>query len=312
VPIFWNALMGPTWSRMLGLWCDTNSPALAGFPTAANCDWQWSELVHNARAVNLDHLPRDLTPIVSAIDDWNRNDKLGVIFEAKVGAGKLLICSIDLDARPGAQQLRRSLLDYMTGEKFAPTTDISPADFAGLHFNSRIMHQLGATATADGRRANELLDGDPDTFWSSADTRGNGPKYPHEIRLSFPQAVAINGLVLMPRQNQREHQGDIREFTLQSSDDGTNWQELVRGQLASTFDEQKILFGKTVTVRQLKLTALSGFGTDKSAALAEVAVDYAGPKLPDDDAGTIEYQRGRTASPDIDSGDTTNQPARKK
>ena len=23
VPIFWNALMGPTWSRMLGLWCDT-------------------------------------------------------------------------------------------------------------------------------------------------------------------------------------------------------------------------------------------------------------------------------------------------
>jgi hypothetical protein len=30
VPVFWNALMGPTWSRMLGLWCDTNHPALAG------------------------------------------------------------------------------------------------------------------------------------------------------------------------------------------------------------------------------------------------------------------------------------------
>ena len=38
VPIFWNALMGPTWSRILGLWCDTNSPALAEFPTDANCD----------------------------------------------------------------------------------------------------------------------------------------------------------------------------------------------------------------------------------------------------------------------------------
>ena len=65
VPVFWNALMGPTWSRMLGLWCDTNSPALAEFPTEANCDWQWTELIRNTRAVNLDNLPRGLQPIVS-------------------------------------------------------------------------------------------------------------------------------------------------------------------------------------------------------------------------------------------------------
>jgi len=84
---FLNALMGPTWGRMLGLWCDTNSPALAEFPTEANCDWQWTELVRSARAINLDQLPRGLTPMVSAIDDWNRNYKLGVIFEAASGAG---------------------------------------------------------------------------------------------------------------------------------------------------------------------------------------------------------------------------------
>ena len=57
VPIFWNALMGPTWSRMLGLWCATNSPALAEFPTAAQCDWQWTELLHNTRAINIGRCP---------------------------------------------------------------------------------------------------------------------------------------------------------------------------------------------------------------------------------------------------------------
>ena len=100
VPIFWNALMGPTWSRMLGLWCETNSPALSDFPTEPNCDWQWTELLRNTRAVNLDKLPHGLQPIVSAIDDWNRNYKLGLIFEAKVAAGTLLVCSIDLDSNP--------------------------------------------------------------------------------------------------------------------------------------------------------------------------------------------------------------------
>jgi len=310
LPIFWNALMGPTWSRMLGLWCDTNSPALAEFPTEPNCDWQWTELLRNTRAINLDHLPRTLTPIVSAIDDWNRNYKLGLIFEAKVGAGKLLVCAADLGANssPVAQQLRRSLLDYMAGDKFAPQTEIAPTDLESLRFNTRIMRQLGATATADGRRANELLDGDPNTFWSSADARGNGPKPPHEILVSFPQPVAMNGLIVMPRQNQREHQGDIREFTVAASDEGTNWQGIAGGQLASTFDEQSISFGKTVTAKYLKLTALAGFDDDHSAALAELAVMYAGPKLAKVAPGNVEYQPVRTASPDIDAGDAPKQP----
>ena len=305
VPVFWNALMGPNWSRMLGLWCDTNSPALAEFPTEPNCDWQWTELLRNTRAINLDQLPRSLTPIVSAIDDWNRNYKLGLIFEARVGNGKLLVCSADLtgDSSPVARQLRRSLLDYMASDKFEPKAEISTSEFESVYFDNRIMHELGATATADGRPAREIVDGDPNTFWSSADARGNGPKPPHEIQVSFREPVAMSGLVLMPRQNQREHQGDIREFKLEMSNDGTNWQDITSGQLASTFDEQKLLFEKTVTTKYLKLTGLSGFGNDHSAALAELAVIYAGPKLTEENPGNVEYKNIRTASPDIDAGD---------
>jgi beta-galactosidase len=313
VPVFWNALMGPTWSRMLGLWCDVNHPALAEFPTAAHCDWQWTELLRNTRAVNLDRLPRPLQPIVQAIDDWNRNYKLGVIFECRVGTGKLMVCSIDLsanlDSRPGAMQLRNSLLDYMAGEKFQPQTEVSAADIRGLLFNTRIMRQLGATAAADGQDAGAILDGDPNTFWSSADARGNGPKHPHDFTVHFPQPAAMTGLVLMPRQNHREHQGDIAEFKLERSDNGTNWLEITRGQLASTWDPQTIRFPQTINAKHLKLTALSGFGSDPSASLAELAVMYAGPKIAATGPGDVEYQKVRTASPDIDAGtDVTNKP----
>ncbi len=303
VPIFWNALMGPTWSRMLGLWCNTNSPALAEFPTEPNCDWQWTELLRNTRAINLDKLPRGLQPIVSAIDDWNRNYKLGVIFEAKANGGKLLVCSIDLNSNssPVAQQLRRSLLDYMSGAQFQPQTEISLDDLQDLYFDTRIMHQLRATATADGHRANELIDGDPNTFWSSADARGHGLGYPHEIEIQFPAPISMNGLVLMPRQNQREHQGDIHDYKIEASNDGTNWQEITSGQLASAFNEQKIVFGKTITSKALKLTVTSGFGTDTSTALGELAVIYVGPKIAEDNENNMEYRNVRTASPDIDA-----------
>jgi len=313
LPVFWNAQMGPTWSRMLGLWCQTNHPALAEFPTEPNCDWQWTEILRNTRAINLARLPQALQPIVQPIDDWNRNYKLGLVFECKVGPGRLMVCSADLesslDSRPVARQLRRSLLNYLAGGKFNPAVAVTAADIRSVLLDTRIMKKLGATAEADGQNANAIIDGDPNTFWSSATARSNGPKPPHDLTVHFPQPVAMNGLRLMPRQNQREHQGDIRDYTIQTSDNGNQWREVARGQLASTWDPQSIHFPKTVTARHLKLTALSGFGNDPAASLAELAVIYAGPKIADNASGNVEYQGVQTASPDIDAGtDTSNKP----
>jgi hypothetical protein len=111
----------------------------------------------------------------------------------------------------------------------------------------------------------------------------------------------MSGLVLMPRQNHREHEGDIRAYVLQASDDGSDWRDVVRGELLSTFAPQQIEFPRTISARYLKLIALSGFGTDKTTALAELAVMYAGPKLSDGNEA-MEYQRNRSATPDIDEG----------
>jgi hypothetical protein len=136
LPVFWNIQMtvrppqnpNPRFDAMLGLACEANHPALAGFPTGINCDWQWTPLINDVRSINLDAAPRELKPIVAAIDDWNRNWRLGVIFECKVGPGRLLVSAIDLtnaNSSAGAQQLRRSLLDYMASDKFQPNAKLT-------------------------------------------------------------------------------------------------------------------------------------------------------------------------------------------
>ena len=138
----------PRFDAMLGLLCDTNHPALAEFPTDKNCDWQWTQLINGVRSVNLTAAPRDLKPIVWAIDDWNRNWKLGVIFECNVGAGKLLVSAINLNNERGGsqlQQLRRSLLDYMGEEKFKPIATLTPEQ-------ARALWARGTTNTNEATR----------------------------------------------------------------------------------------------------------------------------------------------------------------
>lgn len=284
VPVFWNRQMGPAWSRMLGLLIDmkreSKNHVLDNFPTGSYFDWRWAAITQNVRAVNLDRLPRALEPTVWAIDDWNRNYRLGVIFECAVGDGKLLVSAIDVskadDPNPVSRQLRYSLLNYMSTDCFQPNVSVSAEEMLSLLFDTRIMSKLGATAQIDGAPAGAAIDGDPNTFVSAGDQKAP-LREQVELTISFPSPVAISGVVLMPRQNHREHEGEIKECAISVSNDGVVWNDVQRGFLGSTFAPQTIEFSRTVSTKYLKLTSLAGFGTDKTTSLAELAVIYAGP-----------------------------------
>jgi beta-galactosidase len=155
VPVFWNIQMtvrpprnpAPRFDAMLGLLADPAHAALARFPTEAACDWQWTPLIHDVRSVNLTAAPRELKPIVAAIDDWNRNWRLGVIFECAVGPGKLLVSAIPLDGdSPGTRQLRHSLLDYAASDKFKPAASLTVEQV-------RALWMTGAAGPKPGERA---------------------------------------------------------------------------------------------------------------------------------------------------------------
>ena len=80
----------------------------------------------------LDNLPKELRPTVQVIDDWVTSRKLGLVFEARMGAGRLLVCSIDLrqdlEHNPVARQMLHSLLHYISSSRFKPTVVLAPAE----------------------------------------------------------------------------------------------------------------------------------------------------------------------------------------
>jgi hypothetical protein len=315
VPVFWNRQMGPAWGRMLGLWIDSRlseskSAALLFFPTSSHFDWQWAQLMQGTRAINLDRLPKELEPVVWAIDDWNRNYKLGVVFECVVGRGQLLVSAIDVtrtsNANPVLSQFRNSIIYYAKSDCFHPRVAVSREALRTLFFDTRIMSKLQARATVGGESAGMVIDGDPNTYLLVGDQKAPA-RDQVDIVVSFPTPVQMSGVVLMPRQNHREHEGEIREFTIQISDDGSLWSDIARGELPSTFDPKPIEFSRPVSARYVKLVALSGYGTDKTTSLAELAITYAGPKV-DDSGKPMEYQRNRSATPDIDEGPGVEKP----
>lgn len=123
--VFWNtAWTGGQAPHTLGILCDPKHPALADFPTEYHSNWQWWELIDGSAAMVIDHLPSDLRALVQPIDTWFENRRLGLLFEAKVYNGGLMVCSMDLrsdlDNRLVARQMRHSILRYMRGDGFKP------------------------------------------------------------------------------------------------------------------------------------------------------------------------------------------------
>jgi hypothetical protein len=113
----------------LGIYCNPAHSALSSFPNDGYSDYQWWDIVTNCDAMILDDFPSDFRPIIHLIDDWFTNRKLGILFEAKVGKGKLMVCSVDLSKnitqRPAAEQFKQSILEYMASEKFNPTQEVA-------------------------------------------------------------------------------------------------------------------------------------------------------------------------------------------
>ncbi|MBN1973812.1 MAG: beta-galactosidase [Sedimentisphaerales bacterium] len=136
-PIFWNRITFPTNTiHTLGILCRPEHPALTFFPTDFHSNWQWQDLLDHSTPLIMDKLPAKMTALVQPIDDWNDCRRLGLILEASVGKGKLLICAIDiqsdLENRITARQLRHSLMTYMHSEKFTPQFELSPEQIQDL------------------------------------------------------------------------------------------------------------------------------------------------------------------------------------
>lgn len=278
-PIFWNKMWFPSQPQhTLGLWMDPRHPALAGFPTLFHADWQWQDLQNHSKPMVLDALPKEFLPVVQVIDDWNLCRKLGLVMEARVGAGRVLVCSIDvrgdLAERPAARSFRRSLLDYAAGKAFRPKFEVPLESMRTLFREPTAAEQLGARiiradSEQPGYPAAHLLDGDPSTLWHTA--WGDDAKpWPHEFVFVLQTNAPIAGLRLTPRQDNNRN-GWIREFAIYASTDENIWgAPVIRGAWSASASPQEVRFDRPVLGPYFRVVARSGFDTQPFASLAEI------------------------------------------
>jgi hypothetical protein len=279
LPVFWSPVWFPRQKpNTMGILCDPAHPALAGFPTEAYSNWQWWELINNSRSLILDEAPAEFRPIVQVIDNFARNHRLGILFEARVGSGSLLMCTVPLpdmaETCPPARQLMQSLYDYAASSAFNPS-HVWNADYLDALFNLRaqdLMQKLGARivrvdSQASGCDAANMLDGDPDSIWHT--TWGDAAQpLPHEVIVSFREPVSLTGLRVLPRQD--KDNARIKDYAVALSSDNETWRQVAQGSFDDSEAEKEIRFGGTESARYVRLTALTAYAKQPYVAIAEL------------------------------------------
>ena len=132
----------------LGYMVRADHPALRGFPTEDWADWQWYSLVEGGFKHGIDDLvgsrvPRDrgragraslpdVGHIVQPVPDLHYSTSIGMLFELKVGQGRLMVCGLNLSDRkkPEVNAVRSSIISYMESGDFNPSAQIELEKFS--------------------------------------------------------------------------------------------------------------------------------------------------------------------------------------
>jgi len=128
LPVFWNT----SWFQMrpphtLGILVDPDHKVFENFTTDYHSDLQWWSIVNKIQVMHTEDFSPDFEPLIQPIDTWFMNRRLALLFETKIGKGKLMVSSIDFE-RPesdaASDQLLFSIKKYMTSDDFEPENEI--------------------------------------------------------------------------------------------------------------------------------------------------------------------------------------------
>ena len=138
LPVFWNT----SWFKMrpphtTGAYIQADHPLFKWFPTDSWSNLNWWELLNRAQVMNLMNLPKSYQPPIQPIDTWHVSRKLGMLVEARVLKGSLIITTMDIKTdlahRHVARQMRHAILQYMESDDFKPTLDLSLDDIMSFY-----------------------------------------------------------------------------------------------------------------------------------------------------------------------------------
>lgn len=104
--------------------------------------------------------------------------------------------------------------------------------------------------------ASYLVDGDPSTFWHTMYSITLA-KYPHWVDFDSGKEKVIKGFTYLPRQDGSLN-GCIKDYEIYVSNDNKSWgNPILKGKFEKSAKLQKVMFGKPVKARYVRLRALN-------------------------------------------------------
>lgn len=300
--------MNAFWSTMfangtLGAYMDPDHPVFNDFPTEFYSNLQWFPMTKYGRPMLLDDV-RDtdgnrIEPLVGVIDGFTTVRQMGLLYEAKVGGGKVVVSSMGLEELqsqyPEAKALRDSIIEYMTSEEFDPQVEISVETLSAqvkgeetiknfkpnnvaLQENGGIPFKSDITDTFNGDYDNkyadrlyEINDGAADSSWNYrawTDWNGNGT-YLNDatVGVTFAQDYLISEVKLSFYEDQGCKAPEL--VTLQYWD-GQNFLDIPDASMNSGFaqGENRIYFSP---IRTSRIRAIMRHSTNMGIAISEFA-----------------------------------------
>lgn len=136
-PVFWNT----SWFKMrpphtTGILVNPKHPLFRHFPTEYHSNLQWWELLNRAQVMQFTGFPEAFQPTIQSIDTWFISRKIGMLFEANVLNGKVIMTTMDIttdpDQRIVARQMYKVILDYMNSDQFRPQFTVTAQQIGDL------------------------------------------------------------------------------------------------------------------------------------------------------------------------------------
>lgn len=119
----------------MGLLIQKDHPVFEYFATEEYSTYPWWSIVSESSSIILDHLKKDLSPLVQTIDNFERNHKLGLLMECRVLNGRVLMGALHhehLMTTLEGRQLLYSFLQYVKSPAYQPVTRLEVEELRSL------------------------------------------------------------------------------------------------------------------------------------------------------------------------------------
>jgi hypothetical protein len=108
-------------------------PLTLDFPHEGWGDWQFYSMCDGAQSVVLNEAGLPFTPIIEIVGPYPPLRQESSLFELKIGAGKLLVCTMKLDLNdPASEWMLDNILSYASSSRFQPKTSANASVFHWL------------------------------------------------------------------------------------------------------------------------------------------------------------------------------------